>query len=211
MTAKRTFDVLASLVTLILAAPLLAAIAVVTKLADRGPVFYGGRRIGRDGRPFKMWKFRTMVVGADQLGASSTADDDVRLTVAGRMLRKYKLDELPQLWNVLIGDMSLVGPRPQVAWAVEQYSDEEKILLTVRPGITDPASIRFVNEGDLLRGHPDPDAAYLRLIHPEKMRLSIAYVKHRSFVGDLRILLATVSAPFRRSASSGLAGHDLTT
>jgi lipopolysaccharide/colanic/teichoic acid biosynthesis glycosyltransferase len=204
------FDVGMSAMLLILSAPLMVVVALATKLWSPGPVFYGGARIGRHGRPFRMWKFRTMIVDADTLGSSSTADDDARLTRPGRLLRKYKLDELPQLWNVLVGDMSLVGPRPQVAWAVARYSEDEKILLTVRPGITDPASLRFANEGEILRGHPDPDAAYLELIHPEKMRLSVAYVKERSFARDLRILSETVAAPFRRSQNSRFAGHDPT-
>ena len=113
-------------------------------------------------------------------------------------MRRYKIDELPQLWNVLVGDMSLVGPRPQVRWAMERYTQEEMILLTVRPGITDPASLRFANEGEILRGQSDPDRAYLELIHPEKMRLSIAYVKHRSFIGDVKILIATAGVAVGR-------------
>jgi lipopolysaccharide/colanic/teichoic acid biosynthesis glycosyltransferase len=145
-----------------------------------------------------MLKFRSMVVGADTIGASSTADDDPRMTPLGKWMRRYKADELPQLWNVLVGDMSFVGPRPQVPWAVERYTEDEKILLTVRPGITDPASIRFADEGEILRGRSDPDRAYLELIHPEKMRLSVAYVKHRSFLGDVKILVATVGAAIGR-------------
>jgi lipopolysaccharide/colanic/teichoic acid biosynthesis glycosyltransferase len=120
------------------------------------------------------------------------------MTTLGRRMRRYKVDELPQLWNVLVGDMSLVGPRPQVPWAVERYTAAEKILLTVRPGITDPASLRFANEGEILRGHPDADRAYFELIHPEKMRLSIHYVKNRSLLGDFKILVATVGAAVGR-------------
>lgn len=208
MNLKRLVDVAVSLSLLLLTAPMLLILTVTTMWRDPGPVFYGGIRVGRNGRPFRMWKFRTMIVGADKLGASSTADDDARLTRVGRWMRKYKLDELPQLWNVLVGDMSLVGPRPQVPWAVEKYTDEEKILLTVRPGITDPASLRFANEGEILRGHPDPDKAYYELIHPEKMRLSIDYVKHRSFLGDVRILFATLAAPLRRPSPPPAPRHD---
>ena len=205
------FDVGTSALLLLISAPLMVVVVLATKLWSPGPVFYGGKRVGRYGRSFRMWKFRTMIVDADKLGSSSTADDDARLTKLGRLLRKYKLDELPQLWNVLTGDMSMVGPRPQVEWAVARYTEDEKILLTVRPGITDPASLRFANEGEILRGRPDPDAAYLELIHPEKMRLSIAYVKERTFVRDLGILLETVAALFRRSPASRFAGHDATT
>lgn len=123
------------------------------------------------------------------------------VTPFGKWLRRYKVDELPQLWNVLVGHMSLVGPRPQVPWAVERNTEEERIVLTVRPGITGPASLRFANEGEILRGHPDPDGAYFELIHPEKMRLSIHYVKNRTFLGDLKILVATFGAALRRRPS----------
>ena len=135
-----------------------------------------------------------MVPDADKVGSSSTPDDDPRMTLIGIWMRRYKVDELPQLWNVLVGEMSLVGPRPQVAWAVRNYSPEERLVLSVRPGITDPASLRFANEGAILQGHADPDRAYFELIHPEKMRLSIDYVRNRSFLGDLRIIAATFGA-----------------
>jgi lipopolysaccharide/colanic/teichoic acid biosynthesis glycosyltransferase len=193
---KRTLDVIASATLLLVTAPLIVAIAIAIKVATPGPIFYRGSRVGRHGCEFHMLKFRTMVVGADRAGASSTADDDVRLTPVGRVLRRFKLDELPQLWNVLVGDMSLVGPRPQVPWAVERYSDDEKILLTVRPGITDPASLYFSNEGEILRGHQDPERAYFELIHPEKMRRSIEYVKTRSFIGDVKIIASTAGTVF---------------
>src|SRR5204862_5888771 len=138
------------------------------KLIDRdGPVLYGGRRAGRGGREFKMYKFRSMVTNADRIGGADTADDDPRLTKTGRFLRRHKLDELPQLINVLRGDMSLVGPRPQFKWAVDLYNGEERRLLTVRPGITDYASIRFRNESEILKGSTDPDQDYMEKIHPE--------------------------------------------
>ncbi|MGE3277311.1 MAG: sugar transferase [Vicinamibacterales bacterium] len=202
--SKRLVDLGLSAVLLIALAPVLAAVAVA--VATTGPVLYGGERVGLGGRRFRMWKFRTMVVGADRLGGSSTASDDARLTGLGRWLRRFKADELPQLWNVLVGDMSFVGPRPQVPWAVERYSDEERILLTVRPGITDPASLRFSNEGEILRGHPDPDRAYFELIHPEKMRLSIDYVRSRTLAGDLRLIAATVGAALGRAPARPGAG-----
>lgn len=199
---KRTLDVVASASILLITAPFLLAIAIAIKVASPGPVFYRGNRVGLSGREFHMLKFRSMVVGADRGGPSSTADDDPRMTPVGRWLRRFKLDELPQLWNVFIGDMSMVGPRPQVPWAVEQYSDDERILLSVRPGITDPASLYFANEGEILRGYADPDRAYFELIHPEKMRRSIEYVKTRSFFGDLKIIAATAGAIFGYRAES---------
>jgi lipopolysaccharide/colanic/teichoic acid biosynthesis glycosyltransferase len=139
-----------------------------------------------------MLKFRTMVVNADRIGGSSSADDDPRITAIGRWLRRTKLDELPQLFNVLGGSMSLVGPRPQIAHDVAKYTDEERAILTVKPGITDWASIRFHNEGAILAGHADPDQAYIDLIRPEKLRLCLEYVRRRSFGTDLSILWMTV-------------------
>jgi lipopolysaccharide/colanic/teichoic acid biosynthesis glycosyltransferase len=194
MALKRTFDIVASLILLIVVAPLFVVIAVLIKVTMPGPVFYKGTRIGRFGRPFRMWKFRSMVVDADRLGASSTAGDDPRLTAFGSWMRRYKIDELPQLVNVLLGDMSLVGPRPQVEWAVARYSEEERLVLSVRPGVTDLASLRFANEAEILQGSTDPDRDYLERIHPEKMRLALQYVRTRSFAGDLAILARTAGA-----------------
>jgi lipopolysaccharide/colanic/teichoic acid biosynthesis glycosyltransferase len=191
---KRVFDVVFSALVLTLLSPVLVTIALAIKLTSRGPVFYRGERVGRGGRKFRIYKFRTMVVDAEQRGGSSTADDDPRITAVGRLLRKYKLDELPQFLNVLFGDMSVVGPRPQVAWAVELYTEEEKRLLDVRPGITDYASIKFRNEGEILRGSPDPDRTYLEVIAPEKIRLGLEYVRDHSLWLDCRIILLTVTS-----------------
>ena len=177
--------------------PALAVISWRIRRGADGPVFYTGTRVGRDGRPFRMYKFRTMVVDADRVGGPNTPDDDNRLTKTGRTLRKYKLDELPQLINVLKGEMSFVGPRPQVAGEVANYTEEERQLLTVRPGITDWASLRFHNEGEILRGHPDPDRAYAELIRPEKMRLGLQYVRSATLKDDLSILVQTVMLPLR--------------
>ena len=162
-----------------------------------GPVLYRGVRVGIGGRPFVMYKFRTMVIDADRIGGPSTANDDPRLTAVGRTLRRYKLDELPQLFNVLRGDMSIVGPRPQVLEEVRLYSPEERQLLTVKPGITDWASLRFHNEGEILEGHTDPNLAYAQLIRPEKMRLALAYVRTGSVIEDVRIVLATARLAIR--------------
>ena len=135
-----------------------------------------------------------MVVNADRIGGSSTPDDDPRITKAGYFLRRYKLDELPQLINVLLGEMSFVGPRPQVEWAVALYSPEEREVLNVKPGITDYASLRFPNEGEILKGSTDPDRDYIEKIHPEKMLLSLEYVRNRSMWVDLSIILQTIAA-----------------
>ena len=138
-----------------------------------------------------MLKFRTLVMNAEKLGASSTADDDPRITRLGKFLRRYKLDELPQLFNVLGGSMSLVGPRPQVQWAVDLYSAEERRVLEVPPGITDYASLHFPNEGEILKGSTDPDRDYMEKIHPRKMQLALQYVRERSLATDLKILIQT--------------------
>ncbi|MBM3301297.1 MAG: sugar transferase, partial [Deltaproteobacteria bacterium] len=163
---------------------------------SEGTVFYRGERAGQFGRPFKIYKFRTMVVNADQIGASSTPDDDPRITKVGRVLRRYKLDELPQLINVLKGEMSFVGPRPQVPWAVELYSKEEQAVLNVQPGIADYAFVMLPSEGEVLRGSIDPDKDYFEKIHPHKMRLSLEYVRNRSFRFDMKIIIDTALLSF---------------
>src|SRR5262249_33008311 len=174
--------------------PILVLACVLIKLSSRGPAFYRGERIGRDGRPFRILKLRTMVADAEALAGSSTAADDRRITWVGRIMRQAKLDELPQLINVLRGDMSLVGPRPQVRWGVDLYSDEERALLTVRPGITDYASIVFRNEAEILKGSADPDSDYLKLIAPEKIRLGLVYVRSHTVWTDLKIIVSTIGA-----------------
>jgi lipopolysaccharide/colanic/teichoic acid biosynthesis glycosyltransferase len=191
---KRLFDIVVSSLGLLAISPLLAVLAVWIACDSSGPVFYRGIRAGRQGRPFRICKLRTMVSGADQIGGSETPANDPRITRAGHFLRKYKLDELPQLLNVLKGEMSLVGPRPEVMEEVSRYSDDEKDLLLVRPGITDWASIKFRDEDEILRGNADPHRAYHELIQPEKIRLGLDYVRHRSFGMDMRILWATLLA-----------------
>jgi len=198
--SKRILDVAVALVALTLLSPILLIIAIRIVATDGFPILYRGRRVGKGGESFDMLKFRTMVKNAESIGGSSTADDDQRITKVGRMLRRYKLDELPQLLNVVNGTMSLVGPRPQVAWAVDLYSPDERRVLSVLPGITDYASVRFPDEGRILRGSKDPDADYMRLIHPEKMRLSLEYVDQRSMAVDLKVLFQTVAAMARSSS-----------
>lgn len=191
---KRLFDTIFSFSAIVILAPLGLMLALLVRADSPGPVFYRGVRVGRFGKPFRIFKFRTMVADAETRGPSSTKDDDPRITRVGSWLRKHKLDELPQLANVLRGEMSFVGPRPQVPWAVELYTEEEKALLTVRPGITDYASLRFRHEGAILRGSIDPDRDYVERIHPEKVRLGLEYVRTRSMWTDLWIIWLTVAA-----------------
>jgi lipopolysaccharide/colanic/teichoic acid biosynthesis glycosyltransferase len=198
---KRMFDLLLAFVGLIFISLFLVVIALCIKLDSPGPVFYRGLRVGRAGKVFRIFKFRTMVMDAERIGASSTPDDDPRVTRTGRLLRKYKLDELPQLFNVLNGTMSMVGPRPQVGWMVERYSPDERAILSLRPGITDYSSLKFRNEGEILRGSADPDRAYLEKIHPEKMKLSLQYLQDNSLWLDCKILMQTLAVLFVRSAA----------
>ena len=172
--------------------PLLIWLAWKIKAEDGGPVFYRGVRMGLHEKPFRIFKFRSMLVNADRIGPSSTASDDPRITRIGRFIRAHKLDELPQLLNVLAGDMSFVGPRPEVKKFTDMYTAEEKAILTVRPGITDWASIWNSDEGAILAGAADPDQAYLELIRPEKLRLQLRYVRERSFKVDVRIIFQTM-------------------
>ena len=188
---KRVFDFLASLVGLVLLAPLLIVLAVLIKLGSSGPVFYRGVRAGRYGKPFRIFKFRTMVINADKIGGPSSAADDPRITRIGNFLRRYKLDEVPQLLNVVKGEMSLVGPRPEVLPYVAMFSEEEKAILNVLPGITDWASIWNPDEGAILAGSPDPEKTYLEKIRPGKIRLQLEYVHNHSFGVDMHILAQT--------------------
>lgn len=194
---KRSFDVICSALALVLFCPFLLIIALLIKREDGGPVFYRGERAGIHCKPFRIFKFRSMIVHADTFGGPTTSAEDPRVTKIGRSLRKYKLDELPQLFNVLKGEMSFVGPRPEVLSEVENYTPEERLLLSVRPGITDWASIKFNEEGEILKGATNPHQAYLEKIRPEKVRLGLEYVRKRSLLVDLQILLGTVSALFQ--------------
>lgn len=189
----RMVDVVLAATMLTLLAPVLLATALLAVFQEGRPILYQAPRVGRHGQIFQMKKFRTMTVGADR-GASSTATTDVRITPLGARLRRHKLDELPQLLNVLKGEMSLVGPRPQIQWAVDAYDDRQRRLLTVRPGITDLASIWFSDEGDRLAGEADADAAYLRLIAPGKTALGLAYVDGRSLRLYMRTLVLTAQS-----------------
>jgi lipopolysaccharide/colanic/teichoic acid biosynthesis glycosyltransferase len=196
---KRSVDFVLSLTGLVLLSPLLLLIALLIYLYDFHSPFYIAARIGKDGRPFRMVKFRSMVVHADRSGVSSTSASDSRITPVGHFVRRCKLDEVVQLWNVLLGDMSLVGPRPNVKSGTDLYTAAERRLLSVRPGITDFASIVFADEGQILQGHAD--AAYDRLIRPWKSRLGLFYIDHRSLLLDVLLIAATlVGAVSRRHA-----------
>ena len=196
--AKRLLDIIFSLFGLILTAPFFAIIALTIKINSKGPVFYKGVRVGKGGKQFRIFKFRTMVENADKIGGPSTAGDDPRLTKIGIFLKKYQLDELPQLINVFLGDMSLVGPRPEVPLYVNMMTGEEKnVILSVPQGMTDLASLWDFHEGDILRGSPDPEAAYMEKIRPEKLRLQMQYAKNRSFLLDLKIIIKTILKIFK--------------
>ena len=188
---KRIFDLTFATIGIVAISPVLLMIAAFIKFQSPGPVFYRGVRTGQFGIPFRMFKFRTMVVNAEQLGGPSTALNDPRVTKIGKFLRKYKLDELPQLFNVFLGDMSFVGPRPQVERYTKLYKDEELLILTVKPGITDYASLKFINMDHIL-GDENVDEKYLQEIEPEKNRLRVKYAKEQSILVDLKILIRTL-------------------
>jgi lipopolysaccharide/colanic/teichoic acid biosynthesis glycosyltransferase len=199
---KRAFDVAVSAAGLVLASPVILAAAVAVKLESPGSAFYGGTRVGKDGRTFRILKLRTMRPQSG--GPAVTAGDDPRITSVGRLLRRTKIDELPQLLNVLKGDMSLVGPRPEDPKYVALYTPEQRSVLTVRPGITGPTVLKFIDEEQVLRGG-DPESVYVADVMPQKLAADLQYVKTASFAGDLSILgrtfVAVVSRALRRGSA----------
>jgi len=195
---KRILDILCSFFGLVVLSPLLIPVMILVWLQDFHSPFYVAPRVGKDGRLFNMVKLRSMIAGADRTGVDSTSADDSRITSVGRFIRKFKLDEFTQLWDVLKGDMSLVGPRPNVKRETDLYTDVEKGLLDVKPGITDFSSIVFSDENDILKDSKDPDIDYNQLIRPWKSRLGLLYVEHRSFLLDCVLVLLTVVALFSR-------------
>jgi lipopolysaccharide/colanic/teichoic acid biosynthesis glycosyltransferase len=202
---RRLIDIIFSFCVLALFLPIIVAISLAIWLYDFGSPFYVAHRVGRGRVSFPMVKFRSMVVNADRIGGSSTSATDKRITPVGIIVRHYKLDELPQFWNVLLGQMSVVGPRPNVPEGVSLYSPEELKLLDVRPGVTDLASIVFADEGDILRGHADSDAAYNQLIRPSKSRLGLLCAQHDGIALYVRIIWLTFIALFsRRRALAGV-------
>ena len=198
---KRLFDFTASLLGLVILSPLLLVASLLVWLQDRHSPFYIPIRVGRGGRPYRMIKLRSMVVRADANKVDSTANNDPRITVIGRTIRRFKFDEIPQLWNVMVGDMSLVGPRPNVSRETDLYTSEEKHLLSVRPGITDLSSIVFADEGRILEGKSDPDLAYNQLIRPYKSRLGLLYIDHSGVWLDMRLIFVTLLSAVNRRAA----------
>jgi lipopolysaccharide/colanic/teichoic acid biosynthesis glycosyltransferase len=189
---KRLFDITLALIGLVLCLPIMAVAVVLVLVDSPGPAFYGGIRVGRNGRLFRQWKFRTMVVGADS-GSSRTADNDSRVTRIGHALRKWKIDELPQLVNVILGQMSLVGPRPDIPAYVDRYSAEQRDkILRLRPGITDWSTLWDSDEGAFLARFEDPDRAYDEYIHPTKIMLQMDYAENHHFFLDCQIILLTI-------------------
>jgi len=190
---KRLFDFVTSFFGLLLLAPIFVLAALWIKIDSRGPIFFRQERIGFQGIPFRIHKFRTMILDAEKKGKQITVGADSRITAVGGFLRKYKLDELPQLIDVLVGDMSLVGPRPEVSKYIDCYSDDEKHdVLSVKPGITDNASIEFRDENELLAISDDPETTYISEVLPKKIALYRKYVKERSFFGDVAIIFKTI-------------------
>lgn len=187
---KRSFDILSSLLGLILLIPLFIVVSILIKVDSKGPIFFSQERIGKDFKPFRIFKFRTMV--QTKSGPLITTANDLRITRVGKYLRRYKIDELPQLLNVLKGDMSLVGPRPEVKRYVDLFKSDYRKILTVRPGITDPASLRYSNEEAILSQLPDHEEAYIKRILPEKINLSLEYVNNRTMMRDIMIILKTI-------------------
>ena len=191
---KRIFDIVASGIGLILLSPLFVILAIWIKCDSIGPVFYRQVRVGRNNMDFQLFKFRSMRVGSDKKGLITVGGHDPRITRSGYYIRKYKLDEFPQLINVFKGDMSLVGPRPEVRKYVDMYTEEQMHVLDVRPGITDLASIRYRNENELLERVNDPDKYYVEVIMPDKLRINLEYVARHSFTFDIRLIFQTFRA-----------------
>ena len=190
--AKRLFDIVSSGIGLLCLAPVFVVMAIWIKLDSRGPVFYRQTRVGRYGRDFRIFKFRSMRVGSDKGRQITVGERDPRITRSGYFIRRYKIDELPQLINVFLGDMSIVGPRPEVRKYVDLYSEEQRKVFQVRPGITDLASIKYRNENELLSQVDDPDTYYMDVIMPDKLTINLEYIRHQSFMGDIKIIFNTL-------------------
>jgi lipopolysaccharide/colanic/teichoic acid biosynthesis glycosyltransferase len=190
--SKRLFDLVVSFIAIILLSPVFLLIAILIKLDSKGPVFFLQDRVGKDEKIFKIYKFRTMVVDAEKLGKQITVGEDPRITRVGRFLRKYKIDELPQLFNVLNGTMSFVGPRPEVPRYTALYNEEQRQVLRVRPGITDLASIKYRDENEVLAQSEDPEKTYIEEVMVDKLKLNLDYIRNRSFWVDIKIIFHTL-------------------
>lgn len=191
---KRLLDIMASGLGLILLFPVFLVVAIWIKVDSAGPIFYRQVRVGRKNKDFRIFKFRSMWIDSDRAGLITVGGRDPRITRSGYYIRKYKLDELPQLINVFVGDMSLVGPRPEVRKYVDLYTPEQMHVLDVRPGITDLASIKYRNENDMLAQAEDPDKYYVDVIMQDKLKINLAYVRNHSFINDLRIVFSTIKS-----------------
>lgn len=187
----RFFDIIFSIIGLVILSPIFIVLYLLIRIESKGGGFYSQERIGKNGKPFKLYKFRSMRIGSDKKGLITIGEKDNRITKTGFILRKYKLDELPQLWNVFIGDMSLVGPRPEVKKYTDLYTEEQKQVLQVRPGITDWASIKYVDENKILGEAKDPDEAYVNLIMPNKIKLNMVYIQHQTLGEYFKIIFTT--------------------
>ena len=203
---KRVLDMLLALLLLPVTAPFLLIIALMVKCTSKGPVFYRGQRAGRNDKPFGIFKFRSMVQDAENLGGGTTALNDARITKVGGFLRKTKLDEVPQLFNILLGDMSFIGPRPELLRYTNAYTPEEQIILTVRPGITDLSSLVFINLDEVVGGE-DADEMYEKFVLNEKNRLRMQYVREQSFYLDAKIFFKTVAKVFRKALGHAIKGR----
>ena len=206
---KQAFDRGVAAVAIVVALPVFALLAIGVLLDDGLPVFFGQERIGRGGHPFVLWKFRTMRRGSDSVGQLAT-EGDPRVTRFGAVQRRFKLDELPQLLNVLRGEMSFVGPRPELARYVALYTPEQREVLSFNPGITDPASIAYINEGMFLARFEDQDRAYIERVLPDKLRLSLAYAERAGFWADLGVIGVTILASVRHRATGNPVAQDRT-
>lgn len=195
---KRLFDIVSSGLGLILLSPLFAILAVWIKADSKGPVFYRQIRVGRNNQDFRLYKFRSMRPDSDKLGLITVGGRDPRVTRSGYYIRKYKLDEFPQLINVFIGDMSLVGPRPEVRKYVDMYTPEQMRVLKVRPGITSLASIRYRNENDILAASEDPDRTYIEQVMPDKLAIDLEYVDRATLWNDIRLIFSTFREIFTK-------------
>lgn len=206
---KRIIDIIVSLFGLILFSPIIVPFIIIIFLQDFSSPFYIAKRVGKNEELFKMIKLRSMIINADKSGVDSTSSNDMRITKVGKLIRKFKLDEITQLWNVLIGDMSLVGPRPNVKNETDIYTVEEKKLLKVKPGITDFASIVFSDEGEILSNSKNPDIDYNQLIRPWKSRLGLLYVNNMNFILDIKLILYTVLGIFSKKKALNFLIKDL--